>query len=192
MQPQSATASCLQHDLFMPSSNHPILAGLFGAVVLNVLHEGARRIRGDAPRMDVVAGRAVRRLGRAVGVRPPEGRRLYGTTLIGDLVSNAAYYAAALAIGARGGARGQWLAATLSGLGAGAGAVRLPRVLGLGRPPHERRGSTRLMTVAWYLVGALAAATAARALSARERRADLRARQQNDRERLPAAYLRHM
>jgi hypothetical protein len=173
----------------MRSSHHPILAGLFGAIVVNLLHEGIRRVRDDAPRMDRVAMRGIRRASRAAGARPPEGNRLYLAALVGDLVSNAVYYAAALAIGARGGARGQWLAATLSGLGAGAGAIALPPRMGLGQPPKVTRPTTRLMTLAWYLVGALAAATAARAFSARARRADLRVRKQQDWDRLPAAYL---
>ncbi len=44
------------------------------------------------------------------------------------------------------------------GLAAGAGALVLPKPLGLGEAPKSRRPATRIMTVAWYLIGGLAAA----------------------------------
>ena len=50
------------------------------------------------------------------------------------------------------------------GLAAGAGALVLPRRLGLGDAPKSDHLPNQIMTVAWYLVGGLAAASAGRAL----------------------------
>ncbi|MDQ5836364.1 MAG: hypothetical protein M3379_06230, partial [Acidobacteriota bacterium] len=48
----------------------------------------------------------------------------------------------------------------LLGLAAGLAAVYLPEPLGLGRQPTEDSPQTQLMTVAWYLLGGLAAGAA--------------------------------
>jgi len=146
-----------------------LAAGLAGAAALTALHEGARQVRRDAPRMDIVAGRALRRGARATGTSAPRGRRLYATVLAGDLISNALYYAAALALARR----APWAGGGLAGLLAGIGGLVLPQRLGLGRPPRIGRTSTQVMTIAWYLVGGLVSAAARRALTPRPCRAGL-------------------
>lgn len=141
-----------------------LAAGLAGALALNAVHEGARRLRRDAPRVDRVGERAVRRLARGAGVRPPRGARLRRVTLAGDVLANALYYALVLA-----GARRRPLAGgVLGGSLAGLGAIALSPVLGLGDPARGRTRS-RVMTVAWYLVGGLVAALAASLLRTRAR-----------------------
>jgi hypothetical protein len=131
-----------------------LMAGVAGALALTAVHEGVRRLRHDAPRMDVVGGRAIRRAARAAGATPPSGRRLYALTLAGDVVSNALYYAAALAFARR----SPWPVGGAAGVLAGLGGLLLPRRLGLGRPPRSRRFATQVMTVAWYLLGGLVSA----------------------------------
>jgi hypothetical protein len=142
-----------------------LIAGLAGALALTALHEGVRRLRRDAPRMDVVAARAIRRASRAAGTTTPGGRRLYALTLAGDVVSNALYYAAALALAPR----SPWSAGSAAGLLAGIGGLALPRRLGLGDPPRSWRPTTQAMTIAWYLIGGLAAAAVAAVEESRRR-----------------------
>ena len=132
-------------------------SGLVGAFALTLIHETARRYIDDAPRMDVVGMRAIGRTMRAVDVHPPPA--LHEAALVGDLVTNSAYYAL---VGA-GGRDAALRNGALLGLAAGLGAVFLPERLGLGRQPTENTPATELMTVAWYLAGGLAAGAAYRA-----------------------------
>ena len=132
-----------------------LLSGLAGAVLLTVLHETVRQLRpADAPRMDVLGIRGLRKL---LGHAPqPDHETAYGLTLLGDIVSNGLYYSLV------GTGRGAWARGTALGVAAGVGAVVLPGPLGLGEAPSNRTPQTQLMTIAWYLAGGLAAAGAAR------------------------------
>jgi hypothetical protein len=77
--------------------------------------------------------------------------------LAGDLIANSLYYAAVPARTA-----GEtWRRGLMLGALAGLGAVSLPERLGLGTPPDSRSRSNQLMTIAWYVIGGLAAAAAA-------------------------------
>jgi hypothetical protein len=137
-------------------------SGLVGACALTLIHETARRFIDDAPRMDVLGMRALAKAARVVDVAPPV--TLHEAALVGDLVSNSVYYSL---VGA--GSREDALRnGALLGLAAGLGAVFLPEPLGLGRQPTERAPATQAMTVAWYLLGGLAAGAAYRALSSGE------------------------
>jgi hypothetical protein len=128
------------------------VSGAAGALALTAVHQLARRRLPHAPRMDVLGMRAIARGVHRVGGRPPTGRTLYRTTLAGDLLSNAAYYSAV----ALGGRHSVPFGVAL-GIAAGLGALLLPPVIGLGRPPHVRAWSNRLMTIAWYTVGGVVA-----------------------------------
>jgi hypothetical protein len=138
---------------------HALANGLVGAAALTAIHELGRRTVDAPPRMDVVGMRAVRRLYELCGCKPPDAGRLFGVTLAGDLLSNALYYSAA----ANTAGRATWTRATALGIAAGLGAVLLPGPLGLGKPPHNENTRTRVLTVAYYLAGALIATAAARA-----------------------------
>jgi hypothetical protein len=78
-------------------------------------------------------------------------------------VANAAYYAAIPANSSA----ATWTRAALLGLAAGAGAYLLPSRLGLGEPPNSEHVGNAVMTVSWYLAGALATAACAEALRPR-------------------------
>lgn len=129
-------------------------SGFAGAAAVTLLNESARRVIPRAPRLDALGMRAIARGLRAAGQEPPQGERLRGVALAGDLVSNTLYYSLA---GAAGGGRNAWLLGSLLGLSAGVGAAFLPPRIGLGRQPGET-SATRAMTVAWYLAGGLATA----------------------------------
>ena len=137
-------------------------SGLVGACALTLIHETARRFVDDAPRMDVVGMRALAKTMRAVDVEPPVP--LHEAALAGEIVSNSLYYSL---VGA-GGARDAIRNGALLGLAAGLGAVFLPEPLGLGRQPTEDSPETQLITVAWYLLGGLAAGAAYSAIASDE------------------------
>ena len=135
-------------------------SGLVGACALTLVHETARRYIDDAPRMDVVGMRAIAKTFRAVDAEPPVP--LHETALVGELVSNSLYYGL-VGLGARENALRN---GGVLGLAAGLCAVYLPEPLGLGRQPAKNSTETNLMTVAFYLVGGLAAGAAYQALAA--------------------------
>ena len=132
-------------------------SGIAGACTLTLLHEGVRRVAPNAPRMDILGMRAIAGVMRKLGHEPPEDKPLHDITLAGDLVANSLYYSV---VGTQ---RGQaaWAVGALSGLAAGLGALLLPGPMGLGSGPSQRTQGTKVMTVAWYVIGGLAAAAAA-------------------------------
>ena len=132
-------------------------SGIAGATALTLLHESARHVIPHAPRVDVIGMRGIARPMRAFGKTPPRGRNLYWWSMLGEFVSNSAYYAL---VGA-GSRRNAWKRGAAMGLLAGIGCVLLPPVMGLGRQPHRRAPYTQLMTIAWYTVGGLAASAVA-------------------------------
>ena len=138
-----------------------LTTGMAGASTVTLVHESVRRLRPDAPRMDVLGMRSIGKVMRRVGKRPPPRDRLHTAALIGEIVSNGLYFSL---IGA-GRPDRSWLRGALLGLGAGLGGVLLPPRLGLGSRPSRRTPQTRLMTVGWYLAGGLAAAATFRLLT---------------------------
>ena len=138
-----------------------LASGAVGAATLTAVHETARRVLPNAPRMDTLGRRGLVKTAEAVGVEPPSGENLQSAALGMDLLSNSVYYAL---VGA-GGTSHPWLRGGVLGALAGLGAVALPPVLGLGRAPRGLTRDTQAMTVAWYLIGGLAAAAAYRALT---------------------------
>jgi hypothetical protein len=136
-----------------------LAAGFAGALALNVLHETVRHLRPeDAPRMDVLGMRGLRKmLGKAQAPQPDEDT-LFGLTMAGDVLSNGLYYSLV------GSGRQAMRRGLLLGLAAGVGGVVLPGPMGLGEAPSNRTPQTQFMTVAWYTVGGLVAGAVAKSL----------------------------
>ena len=131
-----------------------LAGGLAGAIVLNIIHETAKRFSHKAPRIDKVGEEALSKTLHAVGASAPTGNALFGTTLAADIASNTMYYAM---IG-KGSKDNLLLRGAGYGLFAGLGAVGLTQKLGLSDKPVTKTTETKVMTVAWYLLGGLAAA----------------------------------
>ena len=139
-----------------------LTAGLAGAVALTTLHETVRHLRpADAPRMDVLGMRGLRKLLRKADAPQPDNDTLFNLTMAGDVLSNGLYYSL-VSSGKHALRRG-----LLLGVAAGIGGVALPGPLGLGEAPSNRTPQTQLMTVAWYTAGGLVAGVVARALRKR-------------------------
>jgi alkylation response protein AidB-like acyl-CoA dehydrogenase len=94
------------------------------------------------------------------GVEPPKGDNLFAAALAGDIVSNALYYSA---IGI-GGNKHLLLRGVASGLSAGIGALTLTKPMGLSDAPITKTTQTKVMTVAWYLLGGVVTALTIKAL----------------------------
>lgn len=147
---------------------HPLLraliAGASGALATNALHETLRRVIPNAPRVDVLGMQALAKMYAAVGAEPPRGEALYRRTLVGDLVSNAAYFAPAGGV-----SREAAMPLGLGlGLAAGVGAAALPRPLGLEPSTTARTPVTALLSVALYSAGGVTAGFVGRRLARSE------------------------
>jgi hypothetical protein len=144
-----------------------LLAGTAGAMALTGIHQLARGITSRAPRMDVLGMRAIERVRHTFDPNAP--LESYDTrqrqALAGDLLANSAYYSL---VGV-GDPAGAWSRGAGLGLAAGLGALYLPQRIGLGAPPHSHDVANQMMTVAWYLIGGLAAASVVSAFGSRRR-----------------------
>lgn len=134
------------------------LSGVAGAVAVTAVHQVARRLTDNAPRMDVLGVRALTRGAHMADIPVPGPATLQTAALAGDIVCNSAYYSLATT----------WTRGIVLGLAAGVGALVLPQRLGLGAPPKSDRLPNKVMTVAWYLFGGLAAAATATRLATRQ------------------------
>lgn len=144
-------------DTHLENWGKAFAAGLAGAVALTGVHQLAKRMTPRAPRMDVVGQRALVRGAEAAGTKLPTQPGLYRMALAGDLLANSAYYS----LIACGRDAHIWTRAVALGAAAGVGALALPRHLGLGDPPSSDSAANKIMTVAWYLIGALTTAATA-------------------------------
>lgn len=146
----------------MPANQNAVLqaleTGVAGACALTFIHESARRLLPNAPRLDTLGRRAIAKTMDRIHLDPPSGKKLQGLALTGDILFNSLYYG----LVGIGNPKRAWLRGSLLGLGAGLGAVVLPKYLGLGKKPTNRRPATKVMSVLWYVAGGLAAAIAAR------------------------------
>jgi hypothetical protein len=139
-----------------------LAAGFAGAVALTILHETARRLRPqDAPRMDVLGERGLRKILRLADLPQPSEGKAYTATMLGDILSNGLYYTIV------GSGKHSWQRGLALGVAAGIGGVVLPGPMGLGEAPSNRTPQTKAMTVAWYTVGGLVAGAVAQALRKR-------------------------
>jgi len=134
-----------------------LFSGFAGSIVLTLLHENARRIAPEvAPRMDLLGMRALRKMLDKADAPQPDHDTLFSITMAGDILVNGLYYSLV------GTGHKAWGRGAVLGLAGGIGGVVLPGPMGLGTAPSNRTPETKLMTVAWYLVGGLVAAGASR------------------------------
>src|SRR5688572_7168408 len=133
-----------------------IASGVVGAGVLTLLHEGARRQIPRAPRMDIVGMRAIDRVMAWMNVQPVNRPSLPRLALPGDILGNSLYYSAVPGRTAA----ATWRRGLVLGTLAGIGALSVPERIALDTHPDSTRRSNQIMTVAWYVIGGLAAANA--------------------------------
>jgi hypothetical protein len=140
--------------------------GLAGACAVTLLHETARKVVPNAPRMDLLGMNALTKGLKIIGASTPRERQLYSWSLAGDLISNSIFYSIAgiekidntLAKGAA------------LGLAAGLGAVLLPKPMGLEDQYTNRSIETKIMTVGLYVIGGLVAAAVMKLADRRKRK----------------------
>jgi hypothetical protein len=129
-------------------------SGFVGACTLTLIHEVIRRKVPEAPRMDLLGMNALSKILRKFSARIPDKNHLFGWTLAGDIIGNTLYYSLAGA----GSKKTSIAKGTMLGLTAGLGAVMLPKKMGLNDAPSNRTTQTKVMTVAWYVIGGIVSA----------------------------------
>jgi len=140
-----------------------MLGGLVGAAALNLIHSVAKRLDPQAPEVDKVGEEAMVKTVRAAGYVAPKGNALIAATFGADVASNAMLYTL---IG-YGGERHILLRGALLGAVVGLATLTVPGQAGLDDHPIKKSPRTRFMTVAWYVMGGLAAAGAIKVLKKR-------------------------
>lgn len=138
--------------------------GLTGATTLTILHEIVRFIDNDAPRMDELGKQAIAKIFSKFNLDVPDEDQLYLITSASELISNGLFYSL-LGAGAK---ENALVRGALLGLTAGAGAVFLPGKLGLDNSASDRTLKTKVMTVAWYVIGGIIAAAVTQKLEERK------------------------
>jgi hypothetical protein len=134
------------------------IGGLAGAAALTLMNEGVKKVSTDAPRLDLLGQNALAKLMKGNDMLSKTATQFF--PLAGDLISNSLFFAMA---------RGNNPSSTivrgaLLGLGAGIGAVALPEPLGLEKQHTNKTNQTKIMTVAWYVIGGLVAAAVINAI----------------------------
>ena len=104
-----------------------LLAGLGGAIALNILHESLKKKGRDMPRIDILGEEVLEKSLGYAGTSIDNENQLYAATLGADLISNALYFSL---IGA-GNPNHIWPKAVSLGLAAGTGAITLAEPMGL-------------------------------------------------------------
>ncbi|WP_346238491.1 hypothetical protein ABDK00_008420 [Niabella insulamsoli] len=121
------------------------IAGLGGAIALNLIHEIVRKTDAHAPHVNELGEEALekglRRINRKIN--NPEHRNL--ATLGADVASNTLYYAATATTAA----------APLSGMVAGVATLLLPKYVGLNPAPVNASPKKKALTIGYYLAGAM-------------------------------------
>ena len=123
---------------------------------MTLVHQAARKLTPNAPRLDVLGMRAIVKSLRKMEQEPPQGETLYDWAFAADLASNMALFSL-VGVGEE---QNAWAKGAILGAGVGLATATLPPALGLGHQPGEDAPKTQILTVAWYLIGGLAAAAA--------------------------------
>lgn len=128
------------------------ISGLAGALTLTAIHQTLKNHTSDAPRVDLVGSKGIKKVFSFLNIKKPRERTIYKLSLVGDILFNSFYYSLT-ATGKR-----PLINGSLLGLGAGVGVVTLPGPLKLGKNLVSKNSKQVLLSFIVYLSGGLAAA----------------------------------
>jgi len=136
------------------------IGGLAGACALTLMNQAIAKVDRKAPRLDLLGMNAVAKFVKNPRSAPLFVQTLLPMTVAGDLISNTLYYALA-----SGRDRNKTLIrGALLGLGAGLGAVVLPKPMGLDNSSTNFSRRTQVMTIMYYIIGGVIAAATINAI----------------------------
>lgn len=137
-----------------------VIGGLAGACALTLINQVVSKVDREAPRLDLLGMNAVAKFFKGSHAAPSFVQKLFPVSMAGDLMSNTLYYALASSQ-----SKDKTLIKGLAlGVGAGLGAVVLPKPMGLDASTTNLTRKTQAMTVAWYIIGGLVAAAVMNAI----------------------------
>lgn len=136
---------------------HALPAGIIGTTLITALHEGARKIFPNTPRVELMGERAIQKF-----ILDPlnlnvSDRTLYAVSIVGDLAFNSLSYATIVGLGAQD-KKSVFARSAISGLAVGLLTWLIPPKVGLGQQPTTDKSTTRALTIAMYVVGGVASA----------------------------------
>jgi hypothetical protein len=140
--------------------------GITGATTLTILHEIVRKLDKDAPRLDEIGKEALGKLFKKLNLDVPDDDKMRVLATGAELISNGLFYSL---VGAAG-KNNVYLRGIFLGLTAGIAAVALPGKLGLDESASNRTDKTKILTVAWYVIGGVVAAAVTERLEERRRK----------------------
>ncbi|MCU7547629.1 hypothetical protein OCK74_00825 [Chitinophagaceae bacterium LB-8] len=135
--------------------------GLAGACALTVVHELVRKADSQAPRQDKLGMQVLAKTLHKANKPVPSQKQLRNWALAGDIVLNSLYYSLAGA----GKPKNVFLRGVILGAASGLGTLFLPKYMGLDNSYSNRSSKTKVLSVALYVIGGLAAAAAIKALT---------------------------
>ena len=136
------------------------VGGFAGACALTLINQIIAKVDKKAPRLDLLGMNAVAKFVKSPKGAPDIVQQLLQMSVAGDLISNTLYYGLA-----GGGSKQKTLVkGALLGLGAGLGAVALPKPMGLDETPTNLTPRTQALTVLYYVLGGLVAAATINAI----------------------------
>ncbi len=131
------------------------IGGLVGAAALTLLNKTTEKLDKSAPHLDLLSLNAVAKVVKGSGVKQVFSGIPMNAALAGDLFSNTLYYG--LASGKT--PKDTFVRGSLLGAAAGLGALLLAKPLGLDERAAAASTTTKAMTLAWYVLGGVVAAT---------------------------------
>ncbi len=145
------------------------VGGFAGACALTLINQVIAKLDKKAPRLDLLGMNAVAKFVKSPTGAPDIVQKLLPMSVAGDLVSNTLYYGLA-----GGGSKQKTLIkGALLGLGAGLGAVALPKPMGLDETPTNLTSKTQALTVLYYVLGGLVAAATMNAIQENQDESDI-------------------
>ncbi|MDD3789624.1 MAG: hypothetical protein PHO94_13155 [Petrimonas sp.] len=136
-----------------------IIAGFGGAIALSVLHEILKKNMDELPDFEEVGEEAIDKSLEKVNLKVLDTSKLYNATVAGDVITNGIYYAFT-----------PFKMNTVIGALGGLGAMALPKKLGLDNTPIAGTDKKKMMTIGYYIFGALVAGGIYKLLTINERR----------------------
>jgi hypothetical protein len=136
------------------------IGGFAGACALTLINQGVSKIDRKAPRLDLLGMNAVAKFIKSPKSVPDIVQKVLPMAVAGDLISNSLYFAMASGRSKQ----KTMLKGALLGLGAGLGAVTLPKPMGLDATPTNLTTKTQALTVLYYVLGGIIAAAAINAM----------------------------
>lgn len=127
-----------------------LIGGLAGALSVTLLHELTKKLYKGAPRLDLLGEQATSKLLHRSGAEVPEGNKLYGVAMAGDLIANTLYYGLSAA-----NTKHPIKTAGILGISAGLGAINLPDKAGLNADYAAGTRERKLITFALYTIGGI-------------------------------------